>query len=196
MHQSPYDPELADEDALELAGDRALELFALPVISANKVTEAAALLTARSVVANKRKKIFLVTLAKTGSIGTACTYAGWSRSTAQYHRTQDTEFAERWEQAHEYSIDLLEIEMRRRAVEGVSRPIFQQKELVGHETVYSDMLLLAMIKAKRREYREHQVIDATLKGGVLIVPGVASVDTWELAAATNQGPHRASSGEQ
>lgn len=191
----PYDPDLAEADALELAGDRALGLIDdIPEPKASKVAVAGSILTARMVIANKRKKEFLVNLAKTGNIGFAAAKAGWKRGTANYHRANDPEFAELWDQAHEFSVDLLELEMRRRAVEGVQRPIFQQRELVGHETVYSDNLLLAMVKAKRKEYREHQTIDANVKGGVLIVPGVSSADAWEAAAAENQAPHRTSGG--
>ena len=190
-----YDPDLADADALELEGDRALGLLDdLPKIESTRTTEVAAILTSRAVIANKRKKAFLVALASTGNVGVAATRAGWTRGTARYHRDNDPAFADMWDQAHEFSVDLLEMEMRRRATEGVQRPIYQQQMLVGHETVYSDSLLLAMVKAKRREYREHQTIDANVKGGVLIVPGVAVASAWEANASLEQAKHRTDGG--
>jgi hypothetical protein len=42
----------------------------------------------------------------------------------------------------------------------VKRPIYQGGKLVGHDVVYSDNLLLALLKARRPEkYRDRQLIE-------------------------------------
>ena len=46
---------------------------------------------------------------------------------------------------------LREEEADHRAVDGVEKPVFQQKELVGHVTEYSDSLLIAQLKAGNPE---------------------------------------------
>ena len=57
-------------------------------------------------------------------------------------------------------MDDLELEARRRAVEGTERPVFYQGGEVGYVREYSDTLLIFLLKAHRpnkfRERVEHE----------------------------------------
>lgn len=71
----------------------------------------------------------------------------------------------------------------RRAVDGVDRPVYQTGELVGYERMYSDQLLVVLLRRHIAEYRDRSTIDLNATGGVLIVPGVAgSNEEWESQA--------------
>lgn len=81
----------------------------------------------------------------------AAAAAGVGRTTIFDWRREDKAFAEAWEAAVDEGTDVLEQEAHRRAVEGVSRPVYQGKELVGHVQEYSDTLLILMMKGRRPE---------------------------------------------
>lgn len=75
--------------------------------------------------------------------------AGVGRTTVFTWRRTDTVFAQQWEDAYDEGTDLLEEEAQRRAVQGVSRPVYQGGELVGHVQEYSDTLMNIMLQARR-----------------------------------------------
>ncbi|MBF0098831.1 MAG: terminase [Magnetococcales bacterium] len=101
----------------------------------------------------KRRELFLDGLARTGTVTDAARLAGVSRGGVYLVRSADPSFAERWEDALLQYVDSLEFEAFRRGVEGVEEPVFQGGQLVGHIRKYSDSLLLALLRAKRPEYR-------------------------------------------
>lgn len=85
----------------------------------------------------------------------ACEAAGVSRATVYEARQKDETFALAWHDVEEATTEQMEAEARRRGVQGVERPVYQGKELVGYVTDYSDTLLMFMLKARRPEkYRE------------------------------------------
>jgi hypothetical protein len=101
---------------------------------------------------------WLKVFAEFGVIGTACKAVGVDRSTAYNHREQFPDFAEAWDQAREDAADLFEEELRRRAIEGVVKPVYYEGRRVDDGTIktYSDTLLIFRLKALRPEvYREH-----------------------------------------
>lgn len=199
---STYEPGLSDED-IEAAGDAALGLDIgisghedNDAKARRKMIRVGAALGARGLITDRRKAIFIRTLAQTGVVSRAATAAGWPRGHAYTIRGEDAEFAKLWDQAAEFATDALEEAARTRAIDGVSKPVYQQKELVGYVTEYSDTLLIQLLKAKRpQEFRENVSLQADVKGGVLVVPGVASDGAWETAAGANQAEHRGSQGD-
>lgn len=59
------------------------------------------------------------------------------------------------EDAIETGTDLLEDDVRRRAVDGVEEPLFHQGKKVGLTRKYSDTLLIFLLKARRpAKYRD------------------------------------------
>lgn len=119
---------------------------------------------------------FIVTLAAGASITKAAQVAGVGRTTVYEWREADEAFAKLWDEALEAGIDLLEDEARRRAVEGVERPVVAMGKIARNDDgsvlkirEYSDTLLALMLKAKRPEqYRERLDVNAKHSGGVTL----------------------------
>ena len=125
------------------------------------------------------KALFLNHLARMGNVTLAAEAAGVGRMTVYEHKAADKAFAAKWDEAMQDAADTLEAEARRRAVEGVQKYITHKTELVTVpvdkdgkvvapgdptyvatvplvEKLYSDNLLLAMLRAKKpNEYRDN-----------------------------------------
>ena len=128
---------------------------------------------------------------ETGNVTIAARFAKIERSTAYARYKASPEFKEKWDDAYQESSDLLEAEARRRAMEGVPRPIYQQGALVGFEQVYSDNLLLAKLKAKRpNEYKDRVETQHTGKDGgelTLKIKSLADEQASFLNSLTRNG---------
>ena len=78
-----------------------------------------------------KKRAFLAAYAECGTVTHAAEIAGISRRMVQYWKKDDPEFAEAFRVATEKAADRLEQEARRRAIEGVSEPVFYKGRKVG-----------------------------------------------------------------
>lgn len=125
----------------------------------------------------RARELFLEALAGGASITRSCEAAAIGRTTAYEWRAADEAFAKLWDDALEAGIDLLEDEARRRAVDGVERPVVAMGKIARNDdgTVlkireYSDTLLALMLKAKRpKQYRERLDVNANHTGAVALV---------------------------
>jgi hypothetical protein len=106
-----------------------------------------------------KQKAFLGAFAETGSVTAAARAADIYRST-HYYWLENPEYAKAFDQAQEEATDRLEEEARRRAVQGVQRLKFggngaplkdPRTGEVYVEHVYSDSLLVALLRANRPE---------------------------------------------
>jgi AcrR family transcriptional regulator len=97
---------------------------------------------------------FLERLRGGASIAQAAKIAGIPRRTVYEWRDQSEDFRKAWDEAIEEGTDLLEDAARQRAVEGVQEPVFYKGEVVGYVTKHSDTLLIFLLKARRKIYRE------------------------------------------
>ena len=103
--------------------------------------------------------LFLRELRVHGLINTAATAAGVTRRRVDRERETNAEFEYAMDDALEESADALELEARRRAVEGVEKGVYFQGTLITTEQVYSDGLLTTLLKAKRAdEFAERKQI--------------------------------------
>ena len=103
---------------------------------------------------------FLAALAETGNVTRSAEIAGVERTICYRDRREREEFAEAWADAIEQATDTLEEEARRRALEGVTKPIYQGGKLVGHELRYSDTLMIFLLKAHRpKKFRDNVRIE-------------------------------------
>lgn len=107
------------------------------------------------------QELFLEELAARGSVVGACTAAACSRANAYAERERSAEFAKLWDEAKKISVERMEDEARRRAVEGTLRPVFQGGDRVGQVREYSDTLLIFLLKAHDPKYREKQTVEHT-----------------------------------
>jgi hypothetical protein len=132
------------------------------------------------------KAAFLAAYASTGNITAAAKASGVHRSQHYDWLSLDPEYAIAFAAAHDEAADLLELEARRRALEGVQKPVIYQGELsflpklAGGQVVtddvgrpilsdvpltireYSDTLLIFLMKGARPQvYRDNFKGDAT-----------------------------------
>ena len=108
----------------------------------------------------QKKRLFLTAFAETGNVSRSAAVAGVDRSTPARWRESDTRFAAQYAEAEVAAVELLEAEARRRAVEGVDKPVYQGGQLVGVVREYSDTLLMFLLNgAAPEKYRRynHQV---------------------------------------
>ena len=116
-------------------------------------------------------KKFIKTLAATGNVAEACRVAGITRPTAYTWKNKDTPkgeaFRERWEEALDSAVQLLELELRRRAYEGNEEPVFFQGKEIATVRKYSDVLGMFLLKAHRPDvYRDnYRRLEHTGPGG-------------------------------
>lgn len=112
---------------------------------------------------------FLESMAMGNTVNTSADFAGVSYTMLFRWRREDPEFAARWAEAVERGVDVLEQEALRRAVKGVEKPVYQQGQLVGTVTEYSDRLMEFMLRGKRAAYatQKHEV--AGPNGGAIPV---------------------------
>lgn len=100
---------------------------------------------------NIKKRAFLVAFSECGNVTQAAISAGIVRQTHYDWLSNSPDYADLFEQAKESAADKLEQEARRRAIEGTQKAIYYQGEIVGYENVYSDNLLMFMLKGDRPE---------------------------------------------
>ncbi len=104
----------------------------------------------------KKKADFLRELRNGGLVNKAAAACRLSRSVLYQHKRRSATFANAWDVAVDESVDLVLIEeARRRAVDGVKKPLHNKGVLTGaYVREYSDSLLMFLIKARRPEYRQ------------------------------------------
>lgn len=114
-------------------------------------------------VAHRKKALWLEAYATTGNVSAACTAADIARSTYYSWLDTDHAFVPLVAEAREHAIDELELEARRRAQQGTSKPMMYKGEPIIDPTTgdpvvireYSDTLLIFLLKGLRPEtYRE------------------------------------------
>lgn len=117
----------------------------------------------------KAQALFLREFALCGNVSRACLAAAIGRSTLYGDWLKAAAFHELYLQAVDDAADLLEEEARRRAVDGVEKPVFQGGREVGVIREYSDALLTLLLKGKRPEtYRERYQHEHSGPGGTPI----------------------------
>ncbi len=106
----------------------------------------------------RRKQQFLAVIGETSNVTKAAQSIGMARQSVYDARARDPEFAALWDSAIEQGTDMLEAEARRRALDGVDRPVYFQGKRVGITKEYSDPLLMFMLRGYRpHKYRERVV---------------------------------------
>lgn len=102
-----------------------------------------------------KKRAVLAALALTGNVSEACRCAKVDRGTHYDWQKQDEAYAAAARDALEMAADSMELEARRRAVDGVLEPVYYGGKKVGKIRRYSDTLLIFLLKAARPEkFRE------------------------------------------
>ena len=117
-------------------------------------------------ISQSRKKRFLDAFAQCGVICQAAEMAGITDRSHRSWMAHSEQYRAAFKEAEERAIQVLEVELRRRAVEGFEDPVFYQGKEVGAVRRYSDLLLIFLLKARRPDvYRE--VRETKLSGGLV-----------------------------
>lgn len=125
----------------------------------------------------ERKAAFCAALVATGgNVTRACQAVDIDRTTPYTWRDEDAEFAKAWALAADMGADVLEDEARRRAIDGVGKPVFHQGLQCGTVQEYSDTLAIFLLKgAKPEKYRERQEVN--LNGQIAIADAIVAART-------------------
>ncbi len=100
-------------------------------------------------ITQRQRIIFLDVLRTTGNISASARAANISARSAHSLKAQDAEFSQEWDHAKDESIDELEAVLRKRAIEGVEKPIYYAGKECGIQRSYSDSLGMYILKAHR-----------------------------------------------
>lgn len=102
---------------------------------------------------------FLAVFNATANVSTACEQSGITRQAHYRWMHEDAEYREKFDEAFKSVASILEEEAVRRAVQGTRRDVFYQGAKCGEELVYSDTLLIFLLKGmKPSTYRERHDI--------------------------------------
>lgn len=118
----------------------------------------------------KLKLTFLDVLRRTCNVTLAAQACDITSGTAYHHRKTDPIFQERWDEALQEGVDLLEAKAHERAFRGVDEPVYYKGDEVGSVRKYSDALTMFLLKAHRPDkYRERSQVDSNVNGGLQLV---------------------------
>jgi hypothetical protein len=123
------------------------------------------------------KPKFLEALAECGFAVKACQATGVARSVAYRARASDPEFAMEWDDAIETATETAEVELRRRAVDGIDKPIYHQGVKIDTVKDYSDGLLMFMLSSLRPDKYRQQ------RGGIEVTVNTPTIDPAVAEAA-------------
>ncbi len=126
------------------------------------------------------KNIYLEHLERNGLFASAARAIGTTTFRVKQERETDRVFDESCNEAILLFKEIIEVEIRRRAITGVEEPVFYQGVATGGSiTKFSDSLLVFMGKAKLPEYGDKLKIDQVITGGVLLTAAPAvSTESW------------------
>lgn len=114
----------------------------------------------------QRKNAYLAALAKHGERALARVEVGISQRTEERHRAEDPLFRDAMDEALRQYGAKLSLEIHRRGVEGVQKPVYGNiggqgggTGVVGFVTEYSDRLLLVQAQRHQPEYTPKQKVE-------------------------------------
>lgn len=116
--------------------------------------------------------LFLEAFSQVGTILQACEVSKVGRTSVQRWLEGDKAFQLLFAEAQVMAGEVLIQEARRRAIEGVSEPVYQQGKLVGAVQRYSDKLLERLLIGYHPTlFKERLALDVNQAGGLHIIVG-------------------------
>lgn len=130
--------------------------------------------------AQGKKRAFLASFEELGNVTLAALASGVPRRTHYNWLRDDPDYLEAFHEAQDDAADRLEAEARRRAVDGVEKPVGWYKGQPGGTVrEYSDVLLMFLLKGLRPEkYVEHHKHEVTDKRFVVFASPPVTKDEW------------------
>lgn len=139
---------------------------------------------------DRTKGVYLEHLAQHGLPATAAKLIGTSTRRVKAERETDREFDEACDEAELLFQEVIETEIRRRAIDGVEEELSYQGRTTGDTvTKYSDSLLQFMGKAKLPQYGDKLKVEQHVTGGVFLTAAPAtSTQAWLESTKPQQLP--------
>jgi hypothetical protein len=131
-----------------------------------------------------QKQRYLRALAETGTVSAGVRAAATSWGTVHKWRELDPVFSLAEHQARTEFGDALEEEAKRRAFNGVPRPVFHGGKRVGTVTEYSDRLLEMLLKGAKPE-KYHDKLDLEVRQ---VIKAVGGFDPTEVLGPPPPAP--------
>lgn len=116
----------------------------------------------RTLLTNKKKKVFLDALADGVSVTNSAKLAGFSRRYMYDLREKLPEFAAEWDDAWEQGADMWRDLVRQRAIEGTLEPIVYQGVKLGEVHRRSDTMVIFATKARAPEFKDNAKIEVNV----------------------------------
>jgi hypothetical protein len=108
---------------------------------------------------DQARRRFIEVLRGTCNVSEAARSVGVSRGYAYQYKLEHRDFAEQWDEAEQEAVDAVELEARRRGVEGWEEPVFYKGQQCGTIRRYSDRMLEILLKGHRPEkYADRKVL--------------------------------------
>lgn len=92
----------------------------------------------RKKISRRQRVIFLDVLRTTGNVSASARAANISARMAHNLRKQEEGFAQEWDLARDEALDELEAALRKRAIDGVEKPVYYAGKECGVQRSYSD----------------------------------------------------------
>lgn len=146
---------------------------------------------------DETKQLFLDALARTGIVADALRESGIKTyATISKWRREDEQFSAAYDEALDFAADALEAEARRRAIEGVRRTRYDKDgKLIAEEQVYSDTLLIHLLKANKPEkFAERTKSEITSPDGSF-KPDNGTESAARIAALLDEARRRREAGD-
>ena len=120
-------------------------------------------------ISHSKKRAFLLAFTEIGQLRRACAAVTMDHSLHYYWLKTDPTYVEAFSEAQALAGATLEEEAIRRARDGIKRTIFHQGKPIGEELLYSDTLLIFLLKgAMPEKYSERH--EVTGKSGAPLPP--------------------------
>ena len=103
----------------------------------------------------KKARVIRHLITEGGRVKQACAKAGLNVFTFYKWQRKDEKFKAAVDEAKRRTLDLLQAEAYRRAVEGNDKPIIYKGEITGYYKEYSDNLIMFLMKQLDPSYREN-----------------------------------------
>lgn len=116
----------------------------------------------RTLITNKKKKIFLDAMAEGHSVTHAATLCGYSRRYMYDIRDHNPGFAKEWDDAWEQGADVFREEVRERALKGTKEAIVFKGQVTGAVRRMSDLMLIFATKARAPEYKDNAKVEVNV----------------------------------
>ncbi len=123
-----------------------------------------------------KRKHLVKAIERTGCVTAACREVEIDRATYYQWRKKYPDFAEQVSEALDLATDQLEIEARRRAVDGVDKPVYQGGEMVGTIREYSDTLMNTLLRGNRPEKYGKAGTNVTVNNNTLNINAEGVID--------------------